>query len=39
MDGFEQCYKCMKITNNRNPKYQVTVKIVDKCAACKVGNV
>ncbi|KAI8884798.1 hypothetical protein K501DRAFT_131519, partial [Backusella circina FSU 941] len=38
MDGFEQCYKCMKITNNRNTKYQITVKIVDKCAACKVGQ-
>ncbi|KAI9022803.1 hypothetical protein CLU79DRAFT_750813 [Phycomyces nitens] len=38
MNDFEQCYKCMKIVNNRNPKLSVIVKIVDKCAACKVAK-
>ncbi|KAI8391133.1 uncharacterized protein BYT42DRAFT_555735 [Radiomyces spectabilis] len=38
MNDFEQCYKCVKITNNRIPALSVIVKIVDKCAACKVGK-
>ncbi|KAI7865969.1 hypothetical protein BDF14DRAFT_1743975 [Spinellus fusiger] len=38
MDDFEQCFKCMKITNKRKPHLSVTVKIVDKCAACTVGK-
>ncbi|KAG2223597.1 hypothetical protein INT45_001679 [Circinella minor] len=38
MDGFENCYKCMKITNNKDKKLSVVVKIVDKCAGCKVGK-
>ncbi|CAO3616450.1 unnamed protein product [Mucor hiemalis] len=38
MKKFENCYKCMKITNNKNKKKTVTVKIVDKCAGCKVGK-
>lgn len=37
MKKFEQCYKCMKVTNNKNKK-SVVVKIVDKCAGCKVGK-
>ncbi|ORX42417.1 hypothetical protein DM01DRAFT_316823 [Hesseltinella vesiculosa] len=37
MNYFEYCYKCMEITNAQN-KRKVTVKIVDKCAACKVGT-
>ncbi|KAI9288895.1 RlpA-like double-psi beta-barrel-protein domain-containing protein-containing protein [Umbelopsis sp. AD052] len=31
MHKFENCYKCMKITNKANKK-SVVVKIVDKCA-------
>ena len=31
MKKFEECYKCMKITNKANKK-SVVVKIVDKCA-------
>ncbi|KAI9491967.1 hypothetical protein BDB00DRAFT_464028 [Zychaea mexicana] len=38
MDGFEDCYKCMKITNNKDKKLSVIVKIVDKCAGCAVGK-
>ncbi|KAL0083369.1 hypothetical protein F4703DRAFT_1861765 [Phycomyces blakesleeanus] len=38
MRKFENCYKCMKITNNKNKKLTVTVRIVDKCAGCKVGK-
>ncbi|CAO3629682.1 unnamed protein product [Cunninghamella blakesleeana] len=38
MRKFENCYKCMKITNNKNKKLSVVVKIVDKCAGCKVGK-
>ncbi|KAI8334945.1 hypothetical protein BC941DRAFT_453945 [Chlamydoabsidia padenii] len=38
MRKFENCYKCMKITNNKNKKLTVVVKIVDKCAGCKVGK-
>ncbi|CAO3599715.1 unnamed protein product [Absidia cylindrospora] len=38
MKKFENCYKCMKITNNKNKKLTVVVKIVDKCAGCKVGK-
>ncbi|CEP15892.1 hypothetical protein [Parasitella parasitica] len=38
MNGFENCYRCMKITNNKDRKKTVTVKIVDKCAGCKVGK-
>ncbi|KAG1443392.1 hypothetical protein G6F56_010685 [Rhizopus delemar] len=37
MRKFENCYKCMKITNNSNKKH-IVVKIVDKCAGCKVGK-
>ncbi|SAL99021.1 hypothetical protein [Absidia glauca] len=37
MNDFEYCYKCMRITNTKN-KHSVEVKIVDKCAACKVGT-
>ncbi|CAO3692183.1 unnamed protein product [Umbelopsis ramanniana] len=37
MKKFEQCYKCMKITNKANKK-SVVVKIVDKCAGCVVGK-
>ncbi|KAI8060003.1 hypothetical protein BC940DRAFT_312937 [Gongronella butleri] len=37
MRDFEYCYRCMEVTNQSN-KRQVTVKIVDKCAACKVGT-
>ncbi|CEP15893.1 hypothetical protein [Parasitella parasitica] len=35
--GFEYCYKCMKVTNNKNKK-TVTVKIVDQCAGCDNNN-
>jgi hypothetical protein len=38
MNNFEQCYKCMQITNNRRKDKQIIVRIVDKCAACKVGT-
>ncbi|KAI8335509.1 hypothetical protein BC941DRAFT_453876 [Chlamydoabsidia padenii] len=37
MNDFEYCYKCMRITNSEN-KRSIAVKIVDKCAACKVGT-
>jgi rare lipoprotein A (peptidoglycan hydrolase) len=37
MKKFENCYKCMKITNNSNKK-SIVVKIVDKCAGCVVGK-
>ncbi|CAO3599508.1 unnamed protein product [Absidia cylindrospora] len=33
----EYCFKCMQITNNKN-NHRIVVKIVDKCAACKVGE-
>ncbi|KAI9356048.1 hypothetical protein BD770DRAFT_390329 [Pilaira anomala] len=36
MHGFEECYKCMQITNNRKKNLKIVVRIVDKCAACKV---
>ncbi|KAI9481039.1 MAG: hypothetical protein EXX96DRAFT_565139 [Benjaminiella poitrasii] len=38
MHGFEQCHKCMKITNNRQKSKSIVVQIVDKCAACKIGK-
>ncbi|KAL9554835.1 hypothetical protein MBANPS3_002636 [Mucor bainieri] len=38
MHGFEQCYKCMQITNNRKKNKKIIVQIIDKCAACKVGK-
>lgn len=38
MHDFEQCYKCMQITNNRKKHLKIVVSIVDKCAACKVGT-
>lgn len=38
MKKFENCYKCMKITNNKNKKKSVVVKIVDKCAGCVVNK-
>lgn len=37
MKKFENCYKCMKITNQKNKK-TVIVKIVDKCAGCIVNK-
>lgn len=38
MKSFENCFKCMKITNLANKK-TVTVEIVDKCGSgCKVGH-
>ncbi|CAO3661864.1 unnamed protein product [Rhizopus stolonifer] len=37
MHSFEQCNKCMEITNNDNHR-KIIVKIIDKCAACKVGR-
>ncbi|KAI9283307.1 hypothetical protein BY458DRAFT_428291 [Sporodiniella umbellata] len=37
MNDLEKCYKCMEITNIQN-KVQVVVKIVDKCAACKINR-
>ncbi|CAO3620952.1 unnamed protein product [Cunninghamella blakesleeana] len=37
MRRFEYCYKCMLITNKKNNK-RIIVKIVDKCAGCKVGT-
>ncbi|KAI8380125.1 RlpA-like double-psi beta-barrel-protein domain-containing protein-containing protein [Blakeslea trispora] len=38
MKKFENCYKCMKITNNKHKTRTVVVKIVDKCAGCKVNK-
>ncbi|KAI8099730.1 uncharacterized protein BX664DRAFT_290001 [Halteromyces radiatus] len=38
MNGFENCYKCMKIVNNQQKHLSVVVKIVDKCAGCKVNQ-
>ncbi|KAG1450097.1 hypothetical protein G6F56_008446 [Rhizopus delemar] len=38
MRNLEQCYKCMQITNNRNTRLRIIVKIVDKCEACKIGG-
>ncbi|KAI7871638.1 RlpA-like double-psi beta-barrel-protein domain-containing protein-containing protein [Spinellus fusiger] len=35
MNNFEQCYKCMKVTNNQNKK-SIVVRIVDLCAGCTV---
>lgn len=38
MSGFEDCFKCMKITNLDNKK-TVTVEIIDKCGSgCKKGH-
>lgn len=37
MRNFEYCYKCMLIVNKKNKK-KIVVKIVDKCAGCKVGK-
>ncbi|KAI8644231.1 hypothetical protein BD408DRAFT_430648 [Parasitella parasitica] len=37
MHKFENCYKCMKITNKKNKK-SIVVKIVDHCAGCIVGK-
>ncbi|KAI9311249.1 hypothetical protein BX666DRAFT_1868315 [Dichotomocladium elegans] len=33
MNDFEECYKCVRITNNKKPDLSITVMIVDKCAA------
>lgn len=38
MDEFEDCYKCMKIINNKNTDLTVVVRIVDKCAGCIKGE-
>ncbi|KAI7905307.1 uncharacterized protein BX663DRAFT_541493 [Cokeromyces recurvatus] len=38
MHNFEQCNKCMQITNNRQKSKKIVVQIVDKCAACKIGK-
>jgi hypothetical protein len=38
MYDFEQCNKCMEITNNRQKSKKIIVQIIDKCAACKVGK-
>ncbi|KAI9322836.1 hypothetical protein BX666DRAFT_1898864 [Dichotomocladium elegans] len=38
MNDHEQCYKCVQITNSKDRKLSTTVMIVDKCAACKVGQ-
>ncbi|KAI8885135.1 hypothetical protein K501DRAFT_180582, partial [Backusella circina FSU 941] len=38
MYDFEECYQCMRLTNNDHPWMQITVKIVDKCEACEIGN-
>ncbi|CAO3581781.1 unnamed protein product [Absidia cylindrospora] len=38
MDDFENCYKCMKITNNKDKSLTTVIKIVDKCAGCIVGK-
>lgn len=38
MHDFEQCNKCMEITNNRQKNKKIVVQIIDKCAACKVGK-
>jgi rare lipoprotein A (peptidoglycan hydrolase) len=38
MNGFEQCNKCMQITNNRQRNKKIIVQIIDKCAACKIGK-
>jgi hypothetical protein len=38
MYDFEQCNKCMEITNNRQKNKKIIVQIIDKCAACKVGK-
>ncbi|KAI8990832.1 RlpA-like double-psi beta-barrel-protein domain-containing protein-containing protein [Mycotypha africana] len=35
MKGYEQCYKCMKITNEKHKNRHIVVKIVDQCAGCK----
>ncbi|OBZ87451.1 hypothetical protein A0J61_04487 [Choanephora cucurbitarum] len=37
MYNFEQCNKCMKITNNGNGK-SIVIQIIDKCAACKLNK-
>lgn len=38
MNDFEDCYKCLRIRNNKDKKLTVNVMIVDKCAACEVGK-
>ncbi|KAG0166638.1 hypothetical protein DFQ28_007152 [Apophysomyces sp. BC1034] len=38
MNDFEECYKCVKIVNNDIPELSVVIKIIDKCAACKIGK-
>ncbi|KAI8089497.1 RlpA-like double-psi beta-barrel-protein domain-containing protein-containing protein [Halteromyces radiatus] len=37
MKHFEYCYECMRITNVDNER-SIVVKIVDKCAGCKIGT-
>ncbi|KAI8975937.1 hypothetical protein BDB01DRAFT_804741 [Pilobolus umbonatus] len=38
MHQFEHCFKCMQITNNQSPHLKVIVRIVDKCAGCRIGR-
>ncbi|KAI8090885.1 uncharacterized protein B0P05DRAFT_568851 [Gilbertella persicaria] len=38
MHGFEQCHKCMQVTNTRDRSKKIIVQIIDKCAACKVNK-
>ncbi|KAI7882984.1 hypothetical protein K492DRAFT_175883, partial [Lichtheimia hyalospora FSU 10163] len=37
MKGFEDCYKCLKVTNKKHRDLSITIMVVDKCAACRVG--
>lgn len=38
MNGFEDCYKCLRVTNKKHRDLSITIMVVDKCAACRVGK-
>lgn len=38
MHSFEQCFKCVQLTNNKDPARKIVIQVIDKCAACKFNT-
>lgn len=38
MHSFEQCFKCVQLTNNKDTSKKIVVQVIDKCAACKFNT-
>lgn len=38
MHSYEECFKCIQLTNTKDLSKSIVVQVIDKCAACKFNT-